>query len=327
LKEGIYMALFDGCGSGCLLWFINNMRENKRNHQIEKNNEQMRGVEEYSKTDAGILFPPASYKDSIIISGSPQNIHSKMYETVLGNAHNARQPVIILHTANGALENIIMQNGWGTVISDRNPQFDAFVSFDFHKMVQVITDTCKSRYDIKPLGRYILQVAHDLLVSRKRTPYFNAFVTCDYFHLTDYISASRNSGTLTQSEADLLDSYILTAQSEITKIDTFFKDINAQIGFLSARDPAKVNAVSVLSAILSNQILCIDIRSSANIMLIELIVNSLIVAMNKALNFALMIDDIPLFNNELLKNTLTQRANHNSIIITNDLLALTGGKD
>jgi hypothetical protein len=225
------------------------------------------------------------------------------------------------------MENIIVQNGFGTAVSERNKMFDPFTSFNFNEIFQVVTDTCKSKYDIKPVGRYVLQVAHDLLINKGKRPYFSGFANCPFFRLSDQMTSRLNSNAITQDIADNLNSALLTGQTECPKIDTFFNDMKSQIDYLSALDPASVKAVSVLSAIKNNQILCIDLRSSTNIMLIELIVNSLVIAMNRGFDFSLMIDDIAFVNNDMLKNTLCQKSNHHNIIVSKDLYALTGGKE
>ncbi|MCL2063792.1 MAG: hypothetical protein FWG98_05420 [Candidatus Cloacimonetes bacterium] len=62
-------------------------------------------------------------------------------------------------------------------------------------------------------------------------------------------------------------------------------------------------------------------------MLVELIVNSLVIAMNRGLDFTLMIDDIAFVNNDLLRNVVCQKSNHHNIIVSKDLYALTGGKE
>ena len=62
-------------------------------------------------------------------------------------------------------------------------------------------------------------------------------------------------------------------------------------------------------------------------MLLELIVNSLIIAMNRGYDFSLLIDDIAFTNNELLKNAVCQKSNHHNILLSKDLYSLTGGKD
>ena len=314
-------------GGGTFLWLVDTIGGHFRNKRIKKYNKQARGVEEYQSTAVGTLFPPESCKDSVNISGGNQNERLYVCEEILHNTHSAKHPVIILHAANSKMESFVTRYGFGTVVSAQNKVFDAFTSFEFNEILQTVTDTCKSKYDIKPAGRYVLQVVYELLINRGRKPYFSAFANCPYFKLADYIATRLNSGAITQDAADKLNSLLLTGQAECPKIDTFFNDMKSQLGYLSSPDPAKVNAVSVLSAIKNNQILCIDIRSSSNTMLVELIVNSLIIAMNRGCDFSLMIDDIAFVNNEMLKNALCQKSKHHNVIVSKDLYALTGGKE
>ncbi|MDR2570803.1 MAG: hypothetical protein LBD23_11005 [Oscillospiraceae bacterium] len=314
-------------GGGCTLFLIDFIGNIFRNRRIKKLNIQARDVETYQNTPVNVLFPPQSYKDNIIISGGNQPDRLDVCEAILRNTNVANHPVIILHTANSGMENMIARNRFGTVVNSKNKLFDAFVGFEFNEIYQAVTDTCKAKYDIKSAGRYVLQVAYDLLINRGRNPYFAGFANCPYFQLSDQIESRLNSGAVTQDIADKLHSLLLTGQSECPKIDTFFSDAKSQIDYLSAPDPKAVGAVSVLSAIKNNQILCIDLKSSGNVMLMELIVNSLIIAMNRGYDFTLMIDDIAFVNNEMLKNTVSQKANHHNIIVSKDLYALTGAKE
>jgi hypothetical protein len=324
------MAVMNGnndSGGGCSLWFIDWISNIIRNKRIKKYNKQARGVEECQNTAASVFFPPDAFNESIIISGGSQSERLNICEEVLHNAYNADYPVIILHTANGTLENVIARNRFGIVVSERNKIFDAFSSFEFNDIFQTVSDTCKTKYDIKPVGRYVLQVVYDLLINRGKKPYFSGFANCPYFKLNDQIITRFNNGAISQDTADKLNSLLLTGQTECPKIDSFFSDMKSQINYLSAPDPASVNSVSILSGIKNKQILCIDIRSSSNVMLIELIVNSLIIAMNHGFEFSLLIDDIAFVNNDMLKNALCQKSNHHNIIVSKDLYALTGGKE
>jgi len=326
-KRETAMSNSNDSGGGFFLWAVDTISGHFRNKRIKKYNTQSRGVREYQSYAVDALFPPHTYKDSVIISGGSQVERLHVCETVLRNAYSANHPVIILHTGNGAMESIVAQNGFGTVVNERNKMFDAFTSFEFNEIYQAVTDTCKSKYDIKPAGRYILQVVYDLLINRGKKPYFTSFANCPFFQLSDHIASRLNSGAITQDTADKLNSLLLTGQAECPKIDTFFSDMKSQIGYLLAPDPASVKAASVLSSIKKKQTLCIDLRSSGNAMLMELIVNSLFIAMNRGYDFSLMIDEVALVNNELLKNVLCQKASLNNIILSQDLYALTGGKE
>jgi len=262
-----------------------------------------------------------------VVSGGYQGVRLHVCEELLRNAHQAGHPVIVLHANNDELGNMVIGNGFGTVVNERNRLFDAFTSFKFNEIAQAVLDTCRYRYDIKPAGRYVLQVVHDLLALDGKRPYFSEFASCQYFRLSDQIARKLSSGSITQDESDNLNSMLFTGQSECAKIESFFGEMKSQLDFLLAPDPPRVKAPSVLSTIKNNGILCIDMKSSSNIMLIELVVNSLIIAMNRGYDFSLMLNDVRFVNNEMLKNAVCHKSGHNNIIVSEDLYALTGGKE
>ena len=314
-------------GGGCSLWFIDFIFDIIERRRIHKFNRQSRGLEEYKSISTDILFPVESFEESIIISGGDDEERLKFSERILKNCHVNERPVIVLHLANGGLESIIAQNSWGVVVNKRNKQFDAFTSFNLQEICQTVFDTYKTKYDIKPSGRYILQIVFDLLASRKLRPYFSNYAGFTYHQLSDRINECLSGGFITQDNANNLNSLLMMGQSECAKIDTFFYDMRAQMEHIASENLSKNKGTSILSAIKKKKILCIDLKSSANIMLIELIVNSLTIAMNRGYEFSLFIDDVAIANNELLKNILCQKSNHSNIVCSKDLYALLNGKD
>ena len=235
--------------------------------------------------------------------------------------------MIVLHLGNGYLENVIASNGFGAVANNRNRIFDAFTSFDLQEIFQVVSDTCKSKYDIKPAGRYILKIVHDLLGYNNHRPFFLNFANCPFPKLPERILAKLSSGQLTQTAADNFNSLFMMGQSECAKIDTFFYDMKAQMSHIATNNANNTGGASVLSAIKKGQLLCIDLNSSANIMLLELIVNTLIIAMSRGYEFTLFLDDVGVANNEPFKNMICQKSSHNNVVCSKDLFALLSGKD
>ena len=314
-------------GGGCLLFTIDFIFDIIRNRRIRKFNKQSRGLEEYKSITTDILFPSESYTENIIVSGGDTGIRLKFSERIIHNCVVQGRPMIVLHLANGGLENIIARNNWGVIANKRSKIFDAFTSFDLQEIRQVVFDTCKSKYDIKPAGRYILQIVYDLLACKKIRPYFSNYAGFTYHQLSDRISDCLVNGLISQNTANNLNSLLMMGQAECAKIDTFFYDMKAQLSHIAADNPNATGWTSILSAIKKGKILCIDLNSSANVMLVELIVNSLTIAMSRGYEFSLFLDDIAIANNELLKNALCQKSSHNNIICSKDLYALLNGKE
>ena len=314
-------------GGGCLLFALNLIFDIINNRRLKKHNKQARGLLVCESITTDTLFPPESYLENIIVSGGESALRAKFCQQIISNCVSNGRPMIILHLSNTILEDIITQNNWGVVASDGSKTFDAFTSFDLQEICQIVFDIHKAKYDIKPAGRYILQIVYELLTSQKCRPYFVNYVNFPFNKITEKIDESLNSGFITQDQANNLNSLLMMGQSEIAKIDSFFCDMKAQMNHISTFGVNQKGGTSIIYALKKGKNLCIDLKSSANNMLVELVVNSLIIAMNRGFKFALFIDDIAIANNESLKNTLCQKSNHNNIIFSKDLYALLNGKD
>jgi len=316
------MASNQNNGGGFMLWAINSIFSIFRNRKIRKLNKKARGVKQIKKVTTDTLLPLDSYQDNIIISGGGDLERLKFSERILQNSFAQKQTLVALHLGNSSLENVVAGNNLGIIASQNNKTFDPFTSFEVHEIWQVVVDTCKAKYGINSNGRYVLQVVHDLLVAQKIRPYFANFTNFNYRQIPSRINDCLSAGFITKTQANDLNSLLSAGQSEIAKIDNFFNDMAIQVKHIVASDPAKAQAQSVLSAIKFNKTICLDLQSSANTMLVELLANTLMIAMGRGYEFSLFLDDIALANNEALKGILRQKSNHNNIICSKDLFVL-----
>ena len=314
-------------GGGCLLWLIHFITDILSKRRIREYNKQSRGLEEYDNITTDILFPLDSYLENIIVSGGDSSERLGIGERIIDNCFEQNRPMIILHLGNGGLENIVASNQYGVVINKRNKLFDAFTSFELQEICQMVFDTQKQKYDIKAPGRYIIQIVYELLSCKNVRPYFSNFANCPYHQLSERINNRVQGGFITKEEADDLNSLLMMGQTECAKIDSFFHDMKAQMSHIAAENANDIGGYSILSAIKNNQVLCVDLNSTANMMLVELVVNSLTIAMSRGYQFSLFLDDVSIANNELLKNLLSQKSGHNNIILSRDFYSLLGGRD
>ena len=311
-------------GGGSGLWLIDYVMDRVNNRRVRKYNQQSRGLEQYKSITTDVLFPVDSYNENVLVSGGSLGERMRFSEQIIRNCVIHNRPTIILHVGDIGLEQLVEQNGYGIAVSKYNKQFDVFTSFSLPEMFQMLMDTCKAKYDVKPAGRYILQIVHELLTARKQRPYFANCSKVPLHQLSAAISDCLVKGLITQDSANNLNSLMMMGQAEIPKIDSFFYDIKAQCGHIQMDKPG---GTSILSAIKNNKILCVDLNSSGNTLLVELIVNSLTIAMNRGFEFTFFLDDVAAANNELLKNALCQRSGHNNVIFSKDFYALMNGND
>jgi hypothetical protein len=312
-------------GGGGALWIVDMIGDAVTNRRIKKHNEQSRGVEVYKDLTTDIVFPADSYRDNIIVSGGGSDDRLRFSAHIIKNCAALNRSTIILHLANRGLENTIKQNNLGTVANKNNKRFDAFTSFKLPEICQAVFETSKTKYEIKPAGRYILEIVYELLANQNKRPYFSNFAQFDYHQIPERINECLTKGFITQDKANKLNSLLMMGQSECVKLDAFFYDMKMQTEHLSNHN--KEGGTSILSAIKKGQVLALDLYSSSNTMLIEFVVNSLTLAMNRGYEFSLFLDDVAIANNELLKNILFHKSNHNNIICSKDLFALLGGKE
>jgi hypothetical protein len=272
-------------------------------------------------------LPQNSYRDNFIISGGDQNERMMLCETLIRNVFIANHPMIILHAGNVVMENIIASNQLGIVINKRNPDFDAFVEMEFDEILQLVTDTGTAKYGINPAVRYVLEVAYKLTIARNRNPYFYWYAKCPFLTLGSIITDRLNKGLITKETANHLNTMLTAGQNEIAKTAAFFNDMKAQIDYITIKNPQSVQPVSLLSAIRKNQIICIDVKSSTNLMLLELLGHSINIALNRGYNFSFLLDDINLSNNSVLQSIVCQTNNHQNIVTSKDLYASVGGNE
>lgn len=204
-------------GGGGGLWLVDFIVDRVNNRRVKKYNKQSRGLKQYKSITTDVLFPVDSYAENVLISGGSENERLRFSEQIIRNCVIHNRPMIILHVGDIGLEQMIERNGYGITASKYNKKFDAFTSFDLPELSQMMMDTCKSKYEIKPAGRYILQIVHELLTAKKQRPYFFNCVNVPLHQLSAEINSAQSAGFITNDAANNLNSLLMMGQAKIPK--------------------------------------------------------------------------------------------------------------
>ncbi|MCL2169939.1 MAG: hypothetical protein FWB74_07935 [Defluviitaleaceae bacterium] len=314
-------------GGGFLLWGINFVSSKIRNRKIKKFNTQARGVSQYANVTTDFLLPAQSYQDNIIVSGGSGADRLKFCEKILQNARGHHRPVVVLTSGNISLENIILQNGLGMVASRSRRIYDAFTFLELSDIYQVVLASGSQKYGISPTGRYILQIVYDILQAQNLRPYFANFASFTYHQIPERINDCLLRGLITQTKADELSNLFAMGKSELAKIDAFFHDASSQMAHIAETSPNSAGASSALSAIWNKQTILIDVGSLSSSILLESVASTLLTAVQKGLEFSLLVDNIPAPSGSPLQNILGQNSKNNNIICADDAFIMLGSDE
>ena len=105
-------------------------------------------------------------------------------------------------------------------------------------------------------------------------------------------------GSITDSEEQEIKSKLMMGQSENYKLDSYFASLKMELMPMMYVAKGGYKPVNVISALKKRAILCIDIASVTNKLLINTLVYQLKLALTRGMRYTLLIDSIPVNANE-----------------------------
>ena len=298
----------------------------------DRANQINRSVNEYHPCSVDAFFEPDKGVYNSIVSGGDNGtrINAMVAQTACAIQNNF--PVIVLHEGNRELENEMKVNFSSTgryiEISTRSPCFEPFYGLDELEISNQILETAPKEYDIKFNARYYIEGMSEFLNKSGKHLSFKMFSTCPHALLFDKVDDLRMQGSITDSEEQEIKSKLMMGQSENYKLDSFLASLKMEIKPIMYVTKRGHKPVNVISALKRNAILCIDINSITNKLLINTLVFQLKLALTRGLGYTLLIDSIPVNANEAYAAFLkapTDRAC--KMIASDDFYAMTGGDD
>lgn len=293
---GMCVAMWNG-----MMSIINKLIEGHNKRVIEENNRISRGVIEDKSISSAQAFDDGCTKNSLI-SGSEEFIRAELVSEAIKYADTLRRPVIVIHESNNELE-ISVQNSLGntvTVINSSNPCYDPFRNLTDDEIVKIILETSKKWYGVKDSARYCIKGMIGCLRAAGREPSLKSFASCPYKELYGKVDGLISKGKLSSNTGEQIKSDLMKGQDELSKLEGFFADLLFQSESIIASN-SNASVYDVTRAVKEGKILIIDITSSLNTLLIDIIINSIKIVMNHY-NLTVVLDGISVdTNNENLK--------------------------
>lgn len=300
-----------------------------RNEQINAMN---RNVNEYKPCAVDAFFEPGNGLYNAVVSGGSAAARSAAIEAQTLCAVRNGFPVIILHEGNsemvGRIRRTLSPLGKYCEVSNRCPAFEPFYGLTELEIANQITETAPKEFDLKFNARYYIDGISTFIRKKGRHLSFQMFSTCPHAQLFDKVDEMELRGVLTDQEAQQIKSKLMMGQSESLKIESYMADFSAEISQIAYRPRQGQKPVNILSAIKDRSVLCIDVMSATNKLLINTVMSQCKLALLKGHRFSMIIDSIPTEANEsyeaLLKSSPDKII---KMISSEDLFAMLGGNE
>lgn len=312
--------------------WISQKQTNKTIKNIHMNNLNNKNVAEYLPSEIEGFFDPYEPVGSTVISGGQAENRAKAVAAACICALNNNIPAIVLHESNDCLENKIWStfqaSGGITIINKNNPIYDPISGLTNSEIGQLVINSAPKGNDIKPGARQYMDGIAEFVRSQNVSPYCDIFIRCPHDTLFDRLDAVNKKGKLSDTDAQKIRNLLMQGQSERASLESFFTRLGYQGKYLLANKTAVQRSENIRKTVEHNSLIMIDIQSSTNNILLNIIVNEIQDALASGKKLLLVIDTISTDSNELLGQLIKSHSSRCiSVISSDDVYAMLGSND
>ena len=298
----------------------------------DRANSMNRSVVEYKPCDVDAFFDPSRGVYNALISGGNPKLRTSALVAQTYCAASNGFPIVIIHEGNHLLEQQLRSNFSGSSkykeISTENPCFEPFFGLSELEISNQILETAPKDYDIKYNARYYIEGISAYLKASGRNLSFKLFSTCPHSLIFDKVDDLEMQGKISSHEAQEIKSKLMMGQSENYKLDSFLASLRMEIEPLMYISKRGQHPLNIVTALKNNAILCFDLSSVTNKLLLNTIVYQLKLALTRGLQYQIIIDSIPIDSNESYAAYI--RAPSDKVcktIAADDFYAMVGGDE
>lgn len=291
-----------------------------------------RNVAEYRPCGVEAFFDPARGVYNSIVSGGNEELRvSAMIAQAICASQNGF-PVIVLHEGNRWLEQQLRSNFSGSgkyiEVSATSPCFEPFYGLNELEIANQILETAPKDYDIKFSARYYIEGVSQVLKRSRKHLSFKMFSTCPHALIFDKVDDLRMQNVISDAEEQEIKSKLMMGQSENYKLDTFLASLKMEIEPFMYMTKGGHPPVNIVSAVRQNSVLCFDISSVTNRLLLNTLMYQLKLALTKGLQYTIIIDSIPINSNEAYASFIKSPTDKiGKMIASDDFYAMVGSDD
>lgn len=299
---------------------------------IQKNNELRKNITRYDPSDIeGFIERDFNVGSYVISGGTPEN-RSKATASVVACAMDQGVATVVLHEGDVLLQKHITSatafSGNKVIITNGTCVYDPFYNRTNQEICNLIINSAGNKVVVNAIGQqYIMGIA-DFIKSKNMPPFCDMFMRCPHDQLLEKIDDSEQAGYITNQQAMQIRNQLMQGQSEKANIQSFFSQLAYQgMGVLSNKG-SRNSAVNVRTAVSHNGMIMIDVGSSTNEILLNLIVNEIKEELMTGKKLMIVLDGININSNDLLSKVIKSLSSRClTTLVAEDVYSMLGADD
>lgn len=303
-----------------LTWALYKRHKQKQKiESIQRDNTLNRGVVEYLPSQIEAFFDPGEVLGNVIVSGGDEFIRLRALARVVDCAYSQHYVPVIIHAGNYKLEKYLT-NCFGTTnvsyLNGQFPYYEPFEGLNDSEICHIIMNATTPNFEIKGLGKYYIDGISGFIRSKGIQPYLWMYVTCPHMDLNDKVNQALMNGKISEADARRILSQIVQGELERGNIENFFSKLRSEAEYIIAKKNNLHRSVSIRKTARLRGAVVIDIRSSSNDLLINIIMNELEMLRNSGEHVLLCMDGIQTRDNKMIENYLLSSGNQAIVCMT-----------
>lgn len=291
-----------------------------------------RSIAQYLPCSVEAFFSPDNGLYNTIISGGNADIRNKAIVSQAICAEQNNFPVVILHEGNSRLTSLLRRTYNNSSkyceISPSKPCFEPFQELNISEIASQILNTVPDRYNLNSNVRYYIEGVFDYLQKRGKRLSFHMLSTCPHALMFQKVNNLEKQRIISTVDAQNIKSKLTIGQKESSKLDTFLTSFKMEASAILYKPKSRYSPVNIVSELKRQRTITIDISSVTNEILLNTIVFQLKLAASKGIQYALIVDSIPLHASKMFSEYIKAPSNKISrFFATDDLFTMVGGDE
>lgn len=317
--------------AGFVVAMINKRRVAKALKDIQKSNDDNKDIVHYQPSQIEAFFDENEPINNMVISGGLNSIRCRAIVRSIECAYMQGYSVVVLHNSNAELEAQLLSaygNQYINCINRSNPIYDPFYKRSNAEISRLVIESGQSGFEIGSVGKYYLDGISDFIRAKNLLPYIQMYIDCPHMELFNKVQKLEKEGGITDIVANSITSRLMQGESERGNIEFFFSRFNDQCEGIVATKKRLKYAINVAISSARKQILAIDIQSSTNALLLNMIANEIKMELELGKKLLIIADNIQINTSKALESLIKESGNNSAVLLSgDDVFSEIGGDD